>query len=238
MLSLNNMLNGLSLRFNSNANKKLEKYEEQEIDAVSYENCTETFIMSLLLLTILQDRHFHLLEKFMSIERLREFLPNFRMRASSNATILEALTAEYIKSADKVERSRCRSILSSTIRAVVSDHFQRKACELERKVRPEVVDRATPLVTAACLSRLDLVKLFSSLRLTTDAELSDLSQCEDLQPALKTTTEQPRATMECPKTTTEQQRGIMECPKTTTQRSCRRSTGSWHSPDAWKRYAC
>ena len=70
MLSLNNMLNGLSLRFNSNANKKLEKYEEQEIDAVSYENCTETFIMSLLLLTILQDRHFHLLENIMSIERL------------------------------------------------------------------------------------------------------------------------------------------------------------------------
>ena len=69
MLSLNNMLNGLSLRFNSNANKKLEKYEE-EIDAVSYENCTETFIMNLLLLTILQDRHFHLLENIMSIERL------------------------------------------------------------------------------------------------------------------------------------------------------------------------
>ena len=60
MLSLNSMLKGLSLRFNSNENKKLEQYEE-EIDAVGYENCTATFNMNLLLLTILQDRHFHLL---------------------------------------------------------------------------------------------------------------------------------------------------------------------------------
>ena len=69
-----------------------------------------------------------------------------------------------------------------TIRAVASYDFQRQACELERTVNPEVLDRETPLVTAAILARVDLVKLFVSLGLTTDAELSDLRQCHDLKP--------------------------------------------------------
>ena len=146
------------------------------------ENCTEASVMNRLLLTVLQDRNVRLLEKIVSIDRFREFLPSFRMGTTSNATILQGLTAEYIRSVDKEERSQYRSMLIGTIRAVASYDFQRQACELERTVNPEVLDRETPLVTAAILARVDLVKLFVSLGLTTDAELSDLRQCHDLKP--------------------------------------------------------
>ena len=84
------------------------------------ENCTEASVMNRLMLTVLQDRNLRLLEKIVSIDRFREFFPSFRMGTTSNATILQGLTAEYIKSVDKVERSQYRSMLIRTIRAVAS----------------------------------------------------------------------------------------------------------------------
>ena len=112
----------------------------------------------------------------MSFDRLGEFLPN-----SNVATILQPLTEVYIRSAGKVKESQYRTMLIGTVRAVVLHDLQREDFDLERETQPDVLVRVAPLATAACLARLELVKLFSSLGLTTGAELSDLNQREELK---------------------------------------------------------
>lgn len=144
------------------------------------QNCTDEAIMNRFLLTIVRDnRYIHLFEQFLSVDRLRGFLPYFRMGCFNNASVIQGLTEQYIENVDEPLGSLYKTLLIKTVKAVLPSRFQREACEMERRTVPEVLERETPLVTAACLARPDLVKLFISLRLTSDMELRDLRQCQD-----------------------------------------------------------
>ena len=108
------------------------------------------------------------------------------MRYSENATIIHALMNGYVKYVNRTRKAWYKSMLVDAIRAVGASPFQRQACQLEAKAVPEV--RATLLVLAACHARLDLVRLFTTLGFTTDAEvrqvsLSQRSNPEDCDPA-------------------------------------------------------